>query len=303
MQITVVGAGVIGLCAAHELERAAHDVTVVAAATGEATVSAVAAAIWFPYRAGPPAAVARWARRTRERLEAIARESPEAGVDVLTLLEIDPADPPWWLAAAPDAERTALAGSPAWRLRAPRIEPALFLPWLAARLRRPIIHARVTDLDDVPGELVVHATGLGARALARDRSVTGLAGQVVITGPGDADPTVSIADDRIDDAMFYAIPRRDTLVLGGCAVPCDGDGPPTEDPALTARILADAARLGVRHGPVLAVRRGLRPVRPEVRLERVGRVIHCYGHGGAGYTLCFGCAEDVVALASTRQGP
>jgi D-amino-acid oxidase len=41
---------------------------------------------------------------------------------------------------------------------------------------------------------------------------------------------------------------------------------------------------------------GLRPYRPEVRLERDGRVIHNYGHGGSGFTLCRGCAEDVVAL-------
>jgi D-amino-acid oxidase len=40
----------------------------------------------------------------------------------------------------------------------------------------------------------------------------------------------------------------------------------------------------------------LRPYRPEVRLERDGRVIHNYGHGGSGFTLCRGCAEDVVAL-------
>jgi D-amino-acid oxidase len=143
---------------------------------------------------------------------------------------------------------------------------------------------------------VVNATGLGARALAGDRAVTGLAGQVLVTGLGEVDPAVSICDDRREDAMFYAIPRRGSLVLGGCAIPCAGDDPPAEDAALTARILADAARLGLRHGPILAIRRGLRPVRPEVRLERAGRVVHCYGHGGAGYTLALGCAEDVNAL-------
>jgi D-amino-acid oxidase len=47
---------------------------------------------------------------------------------------------------------------------------------------------------------------------------------------------------------------------------------------------------------------GLRPARPAVRLEAEpragGTVVHCYGHGGAGVTLAWGCAEDVVSLAS-----
>ena len=46
---------------------------------------------------------------------------------------------------------------------------------------------------------------------------------------------------------------------------------------------------------------GLRPFRKQVRLElelrTQGRIVHCYGHGGAGYTLAWGCAEEVAALA------
>ena len=46
---------------------------------------------------------------------------------------------------------------------------------------------------------------------------------------------------------------------------------------------------------------GLRPSRTEVRLEeeRIGgvRVIHNYGHGGAGVTLSWGCADEVVSIA------
>ena len=48
--------------------------------------------------------------------------------------------------------------------------------------------------------------------------------------------------------------------------------------------------------PVRAERVGLRPYRDEVRLEREGRIVHDYGHGGAGFTLCRGCAESVAAL-------
>ena len=45
---------------------------------------------------------------------------------------------------------------------------------------------------------------------------------------------------------------------------------------------------------------GLRPSRTEVRLEREylngKRIIHNYGHGGAGVTLSWGCADEVVSL-------
>ena len=47
---------------------------------------------------------------------------------------------------------------------------------------------------------------------------------------------------------------------------------------------------------------GLRPGRPEVRLEESEpgpsgtRILHDYGHGGAGITLAWGCAQDVVRL-------
>jgi D-amino-acid oxidase len=50
---------------------------------------------------------------------------------------------------------------------------------------------------------------------------------------------------------------------------------------------------------------GLRPARPTVRLEEErradgARVIHSYGHGGAGVTLSWGCADEVLALAEER---
>ena len=54
---------------------------------------------------------------------------------------------------------------------------------------------------------------------------------------------------------------------------------------------------------VLRERVGLRPFRKSgVRLEKEklgdGRtVIHNYGHGGSGFTLSWGCAEEVVEVA------
>ena len=53
---------------------------------------------------------------------------------------------------------------------------------------------------------------------------------------------------------------------------------------------------------------GLRPGRPSVRLEIEAltlpgdtastQVLHCYGHGGAGITLHWGCAGEVADLVA-----
>jgi D-amino-acid oxidase len=61
--------------------------------------------------------------------------------------------------------------------------------------------------------------------------------------------------------------------------------------------------LNIDEPSVLAERVGLRPFRRSgVRLERDqlrdGRtVIHNYGHGGAGFTLSWGCAREVLDIA------
>jgi D-amino-acid oxidase len=301
VRVTVVGAGVIGLSTARVLEERGHDVQVVASATGDATTSAVAGAVWFPYRCGPPERVVGWATRTRSWLESLV-PARKAGADLLVGYEITlTSDPPYWTAAIPvDRAPAPVTGGPtAWRFTAPRVEPARFLPWLAAPLRRPIEHRAVIDLAAESGDIVVDCAGLAARELATDDAILPLFGQVVITELGSYDPHITITDDRDPDAIFYAIPRRDELVLGGCSLPWPPGAPPIVDDEITDRILAQACALGLAIGPVKRVRAGLRPFRPAVRLERDPqnpRLVHNYGHGGAGYTLCRGCAEDVAAL-------
>lgn len=301
MDITVVGAGVIGLSTALVLEERGHSVRVVAAATEDAITSSIAGASWFPYRVGPPGRVAAWAATTRDWLEPLAAE-PATGVALITGYEITgepPAAPaPWWAAHIEVARVAApVTGAPlAWRFSSARIEPAVFLPWLAGRLRGPLERRAVTDLAAEPGDVVVNCTGLAARELTGDPEIGGLFGQVVVTEVGGVDTAITVTDERDPDAVFYLIPRRDELVLGGCSVPWPAGAPPVMDPAITERILAQARALGLPAGAIKRVRVGLRPYRAEVRLERAGRILHNYGHGGAGYTLSRGCAEEIAQL-------
>lgn len=302
--ITVVGAGINGLCTAALLQRRGHAVTVVAEAPPEATVSSVAGAVWFPFQVGPEdqARVRAWSIATRQWMNELAVAQPQAGVDLLTAYEITAGDEvPWWAEGLEVARAPApVAGAPlAWRFAAPRAEPALLLRHFASQLERPIELRRVAALAELPGDAVVNCTGLGARQLVGDPALQGIFGQVVLAGRGEVALDVSVTDDRDPASLFYVIPRRGELVLGGIARPVDGAAPPPAEPAISERILAHAARLGLRIGEVTSVRVGLRPYRPMVRVERDAadpRVIHNYGHGGSGFTLCHGTALAVAAL-------
>jgi D-amino-acid oxidase len=91
------------------------------------------------------------------------------------------------------------------------------------------------------------------------------------------------------------------VVLGGTSD--DRDENMTPDDETTAAILDRCAAVEprVRDAEVLAVRVGLRPCRPTIRLEAEQRergvIIHNYGHGGSGVTLSWGCAAEVADLA------
>src|SRR5215218_941976 len=80
--VAVVGGGVVGLTCALELARAGHRVRVHTADPVAATTSAVAAAVWFPYRAAPADAVLRWATTSLDVLSQLA-EDPATGVRLL----------------------------------------------------------------------------------------------------------------------------------------------------------------------------------------------------------------------------
>ncbi len=312
MHITVVGAGVSGLTSAVALQQAGHEVQVVAAQKGVETTSGAAGAVWYPFRADPPDRVNRWAGRTREYLTELAESTPEAGVDVLTLYELVENDSlPWWAASAgalryvtrEDETPFALPSGGAWVFEAPRVVPALHLPWLESQLQRPVRFDTVRSLDDLAGDIVVNCTGLGARSLCNDGELVAVFGQTLMVTGSSFDPGRVISDERNMDEMFYAIPRRDEVLLGGCAIDSDDDCSLDPGDELRDAILERARRLGFVPGTVRAQRCGLRPYRSTVRVEREGRIVHNYGHGGAGYTLARGCAEEVVRLVALNDRP
>ncbi|MDZ5662510.1 FAD-binding oxidoreductase [Nocardioides sp. zg-1308] len=297
-RVIVVGAGVVGLSCAVRLLEAGHRVDVVARDLPLETTSAVAAALWYPYRALPQDRVTAWSATTYDVFATLAADEA-TGVRMLTGTEVlkTPQPDPWWRAAVPSLDReTSLPPGYAdgWTFVSPVVDMPRYLRWLVARVEElggTLTRMNLSALPD-DGSLVVNATGLGARHFGADPTVTPVRGQVVVL------EQVGLDRWTLDSGgLTYVVPRTDEIVVGGTDV--EGEWSRTPDPAVAEAVLHRATALV----PVLEgarVRRhkvGLRPSRPEVRLERVGDVIHCYGHGGAGVTLSWGCAGDVVELA------
>jgi D-amino-acid oxidase len=299
-RVLVIGAGVIGLTAAVRLREAGIDAHVVAREPPAETTSAVAAAVWYPYLALPRERVTAWSARTYTVLAGLA-DVARSGVRMRRGTEIAAPDAPepWWRGAVPDFART----DEGFRFTAPVADMSEHLPWLVDRLgdlggtlRRAAVGSLEQALAEAP--VVVNCAGLGAAELAGDRALRPVRGQVVyVEAPAVAEWLV---DDVDGGAPAYVVPRERDVVCGGTAE--EGEWDRTPDPATAEAILKRcAARVpALRGARVLGGAAGLRPVRPAVRLEADGPVIHCYGHGGAGVTLGWGCAEEVVELVAAR---
>ena len=266
VKITVAGAGVSGLTCAVVLAERGHDVTVVAADIGAA--SRAAAAVWLPYDCGPEASVAEWSLVTFGRLLELARD-PKSHVTMTEVRVLDVAPPPWKFV--------------------PLMETPGYLDYLRARFGGEVrLGVKLRSFDELPG-VVVNCAGVGARELANDAEVEPHRGQLLVVDKLDLPGTLVH-----ESGLAYAIPRANDCILGGTNEVSDSLEPSADD---TAKILAACREhLGIT-ASVRGVRVGLRPFRRGgIRLEREGRVIHNYGHGGSGFTVSWGCAEAVAAI-------
>jgi D-amino-acid oxidase len=308
--VLVIGAGVSGLTTAVCLAEAGLSVIVAAADPPLRTTSVAAGAVWGPHLVGLDDRVTGWGQVTLDRLAGLAAD-PGTGVRVASgvAASAKPEDgPPDW--AAGDVRRCDPSELPAayasgWRLTAPIVSMPVYLGYLLERLGRAggILQqaefgslAEAAEVTTAP--VIVNCSGAGARTLVPDPDVSVVRGQaVVVANPGIEEFFVGAGSDPGD--ISYYFPHGEVVVLGGTEEAGNWSREP--DPATAERILRRCAAAEPRLGdaPVVAHRVGLRPVRPSVRLEAGSlggkRLVHNYGHGGAGVTLSWGCALDVAA--------
>jgi len=303
--IIVIGSGVIGLSAARALQLAGYEVHIVTRDLPEETTSIAAGAMWS---ASDLEGRSRdWAIATLKHFLPLAKEA-HSGVTLQRMREVyaKKVPDPWYRERLPFFQRLfkhelrgALTGG--YLMDVPMIAPPIYL----RRLHDQFLAAggtfeerTIETLDEVANEapLLVNCTGVGARAIASDATVYPIRGQTMLLDASGI--RVGYMDH---DAIDHIFPRADGVLIGGVKV--KGDWNRQADPTISADIMRRCSAIEKRLANAKVLREfvGLRPGRAEVRLElerlaNGGAVIHNYGHGSVGYTLSWGCAEDVVAL-------
>jgi D-amino-acid oxidase len=312
--VLVVGAGVSGLSTAVRLAECGLLVCVRSDGDPQESTSAAAGAIWDPIYANHPS-VPVWSTRTYDaflRLESEGRP----GVRLVDGVEASrkPIDSPEWARTLPGYRPCAEADLPpgftaGWHYRAPLIDMPPYLDWLRHRLheagaqfRRSRLQSLSDGFADAP--IVVNCSGVGARELVPDPEVEPIRGQLVaVRNPGVTEFFAEHTDELAE--MTYLLPQGDVLLLGGSAE--KGVDDPNPDAAVARGIVQRCSAVvpAVADCEVLGHRAGLRPGRPQIRLEHEryegGDVVHNYGHSGAGVSLSWGCADDVAEMVLALQ--
>ncbi|OCB39227.1 amino acid oxidase [Mycobacterium malmoense] len=222
----------------------------------------------------------------------------------------------------------------AYSYLAPTIDTDWYLAWLARQaeaagitvVRRTVRGTLAEQEDELLAEfgveLLVNCSGLGARELADDPTVVPHRGALLrAVNDGSHMARVTAAHAVANDAgtdnqdMVFIVPRgANRLLLGGLVEPGEYGSALSLDGYAPLREMLDRCRRflpslrDARLDAVDPVRVGLRPFREggvRLQLEPGSRIVHNYGHGGAGVTLSWGCADEVAQLADAlhaRQG-
>ena len=312
--ILIIGSGVSGLTCGIRLLEEGFRVKIIASELPPNTTSNIAPAYWYPYKVYPEKKVLEWGQLSYKKYEILSNVK-ETGVSFIKLFNLyDKQIPkPGWLGIVRKFNLATIDMLPkgythGFISEVPLIETPVYIDYLykkfieyGGKVQR--LHKKLDSFDEVYdlSNIIVNCTGLGSHKLCSDKEVFPIRGQLVRTTNPGIDYCYN--DEEGPLAMTYIVPRSNDCVLGGTTD--EGNWSLDIDDNTTKKILKNSMTLvpNLKGAQILEVKVGLRPGRTEVRLE-VERlttnctVIHNYGHGGAGITLSWGCAEEVLDLVS-----
>ncbi|XP_066590478.1 D-aspartate oxidase [Prorops nasuta] len=329
MRVSIVGAGVIGLTTAVAVKESFpnYEVTIFSDSFSPNTTGDGSAGLWTPYLISgtPEQNIYRWSKKTHDWFEQFWKSglALESGIQLIPFCRVSD-DPDKFRnkdftkivygareLTIPELNKLNLQHKTSyqsgWSFITYTCEPVLLLPWLTKKLLKMkclFVERKINSLEELANEgfqLIINCTGLGAKELVHDKTVVPIRGQVFRVQA----PWVKQGFSVENEDSFYIIPNINSIVLGGTHQENDYDC--SERASDSKHIYEGCCRINesLKDAKILKQWVGLRPSRPAVRLDseilktpenKEYTVIHNYGHGGSGVTLCWGCAVDVVGI-------
>ncbi|BFZ16937.1 hypothetical protein BsWGS_19975 [Bradybaena similaris] len=324
-KVVVVGAGVNGLACAVCIQKCCPeaDVQIVAEKWSPDTTSEVSAGFWGPYAVcdTEPEVIRQHSTATHDYLVGLAMSSiaGEVGVQLISgyYLYHDVAEEDEIVKFAADGYRKL---TPKELARFPmaksgyfhttvQVDVTPYLQWLMRRFAEKggQVHTRkVSSLSEFAGQfdLVINCSGLGAGALLKDDQIYPTRGQVWRVNAPWIKHFYMFKPQPGQD-YTYILPGVKYTVVGGTGQVGDWSTDINEQDSVDIWRRATNLLPSLALATPVKVGAGLRPTRTQLRLEtevmnvqdQQLKVVHNYGHGGAGVTLHWGCAVEATKMA------
>jgi hypothetical protein len=268
--------------------------------------------------------VQRWTKATFERLHSIYRSQENAQVQLCLeqgyeLAMNSQAPDPWYKDLVfgfrhvkVDSVEASLIHVPPncvdiWAYGTYVVETTLYMNWLMEKTRRggaKFEQKKISSVDELSFyDIIINCTGLGSRDLLDDKLLSPVRGQTAVVSA----PWLKqwILAKHSATCLDYIFPRGKNVLLGGTTEADNWSEIP--DPLTIENITKRAQDYypSLYGTKVIASYAGLRPLRDPIRLDSCegpagSLLVHCYGHGGQGVVLSWGCAIDIGNIVANR---
>ncbi len=195
-----------------------------------------------------------------------------------------------------------------------RINPPLFLDWLRRSLIDrgvQFVQREISSFEEAAGEadtnIIINTSGVGAQALAKDPTVIPYRGHCAVVRCANVPRVVRLA--ALEQTWCVPTGGNECRIGGTRDENCwDLEPDETAVNEMFRRVQKIMPEGFDPWANLVTISCGLRPGRKDgVRLEHEPladgiHVVHCYGHGGEGFTLGPGCAIDVRTIIERIVG-
>lgn len=303
--VTVIGCGIVGLTTAIKLQEKGFKITIVATENFSNTLSYKVGAIWFPFEIFPKEKNNKWASLAYQEYQTDSKIGNGVSFIPFITTYTSESNTDWTQQVPKGTVRKALPSelprgmNQAFISIVPLAEPLLYLPYLYNRFEDKGGMYKTKDIqnmDEAPllDSLVVNCTGLGAMKLCNDNDLHPMRGQILRCSKMDIP---SFANSTKKGALSYVINRSKDCVIGGTDYENDWNNQVDKnDTKLITQRLQQLLSKNIQP-EILEEIVGLSPKRSAVRFEfdvNHPNVFHNYGHGGASFTVAWGCAIELA---------